>query len=265
MRAGLTVGGIEVEVHAPRGPLEGVLLERYSPFLGAVTDPVCKVGFVPTDAVEGAENPPMAEVEVDGTHARIDHVDFAAELDLTGEGKVSTAANPFTIDHFFRLLYGMLVPRYRAVMLHACGIIAEGRAGVFAGQSGAGKSTLASLAEHRPLLSDEHVVIRELDGTWVAASTPFWGSYAKPGPARQAPLGLLCELVQWPHHELRPLDQVEGLRLLLEHSVLPGPDPSFRHAVFEVAADLAAATQAAQLRFTPKASVWDVIDERLAA
>ena len=265
MRGALTVAGIEVEVRAPQGPLEAVLLERYAPFLGATRSPACRVWFEPSGAADGDENPPMADVDGGaGRHVHVDHVDFTAELDLEGDGKVVTAANALTVDHFLRVLFALLAPRHRATMLHACGVMSDGRAGVFAVQSGAGKSTLASLAGTRPLLSDEHVMVRELDGAWVAASTPFWGSYAKPGPARVAPLSVLFELSQWPRNQIRPLDRAEGLRVALEHAVMPSLDPDVRRAVFDVSADLAGAVDAAQLCFTPNESVWELVDARVA-
>lgn len=266
MRAGLTVAGIQVEVRAPRGQIETIVADRYAPFLGAVKHAVCSIEFAPSGEIHGAPNPPMAKVH-DPTqrHVKIVHTDFDAELDLEGSGFVTTASNPFTIDHFFRLLFGLLAPRNDALMLHACGVVTQGRAEVFAGQSGAGKSTLASLAGTRPLLSDEHVMVRRQAQRWNAASTPFWGSYSVPGPARQAPLARIWELRQWPQHQVRPLDRLGCLRLALEHSVLPSPDAAFKALVFGVAADLADDVPAAELRFTPTADVWEHIDERHVA
>src|SRR4051812_46896785 len=152
MKAGLTIAGIEVEVTAPRGPLEAVLLERYSAFLGAVSEPVCSVRFEPSGQSLGLPNPPMAVLSGGaGPVVKIEHEDFRAEGDLEGEGGGTTAAHPYTVAHFSRLLFGLLAPRHDAVMLHSCGVITQGEAHVFAGRSGAGKSTLASLASHRPL------------------------------------------------------------------------------------------------------------------
>jgi hypothetical protein len=266
MKAGLTVGGIEVAISAPAGPLEAVLAERYSPFLGAVVAPVCELRIEPSGETAGQPNPPMAEVGGGaGDHITIDHIDFEAVLDLGGHGKLVTAADPYVIDHFFRLLYGLLVHRHDAVMLHSCGIITGGHAHVFAGQSGAGKSTLASLADDRPLLSDEHVIVRRMSDRWVAASTPFWGSYAKPGPARQAPLDTLWSLRQWPTNEVRRLEGLAAIRVALENAVLPSPDPDLKRDVFDVAVDLVAEVPVAELRFTPTTTVWEHIDERSVA
>jgi len=265
VRAGFTVGGIEVELRAPAGPLEAILDDRYGPFLGAVVDPVCGVHLQSTGTDKGEDNSPLAEVTgVDGTYVELSHPDFHGSLDLEGDGKVVVAENPYTIDHVFRLLFGLLAPRHDAVMLHSCGVISGSTANVFAGVSGAGKSTLASMAGHRPLLSDEHVLVRRSDTEWLASSTPFWGSYAKPGPARQAPLACLWSLVQAPANEVRPTGAADGLRTALGNAVLPCAEPSLKAAVFDVAVDLAAAVPSAELRFALDPDVWEVIDARAA-
>lgn len=265
MRAGFTVGGIEVELRAPAGPIELILAERYGPFLGAVTDPVCSLHLEGLGFDKGAENPPMAELSgADGTLVELTHPDFQGTFDLEGEGSLRTAENPFTIDHTFRVLFGLLAPRHDAVMLHSCGVISGSHANVFAGESGAGKSTLASMAGHRPLLSDEHVLVRRSGTEWLASSTPFWGSYAKPGPARQAPLACLWSLVQAPANDVRPLGPAEGVRTVIDNAVLACSEPTLKTAVFDIAVDLAADVPAAELRFALDPEVWEVIDASAA-
>lgn len=261
MRAGLTIGGIEIEVSAPAGPIEAVLAERYSPFLGAVQSPVCSLHLESSGRATGTKLPPDAVLVGTDRHVSLDHLDFSGRFDLEGDGEIRTAADPFTIDYVFRLLVAFLAPRHDALMLHACGLVCGGRAQVFAGRSGAGKSTLASLAGHRPLLSDEHVIVRRVGGHWLGASTPFWGSYAKPGRNAQAPLDGLWSLVQHPANHVRPLDAAGCLRTALGNAVLPGPHPEFKRRAFEVAAALAAEVPAAELRFVPTESVWNVIDD----
>lgn len=265
MRSSITVGGIEVELRAPAGPLEPILADRYGPFLGAVRDPVCSLRIESTGVEPGADNPPLATVTGAATGVvEVAHPDFDATFAVEGEGTLSTAENPFTIDHAFRVLFGLLAPRHDALMLHACGLISGSVANVFAGASGAGKSTLASMAGSRPLLSDEHVLVRSAGAKWFAASTPFWGSYAKPGPARQAPLARLWSLRQWPTNEVVVTDAAACVRTAVGNAVLPCADPAVKSAVFDVAFRLAECVPAAELRFALDDSVWEVIDARVA-
>ena len=265
MRSSLTVGGIEVELRAPAGPLEPILADRYGPFLGAVIDPACSLRIESTGVDVGEPNPPRAALTgADTDVVTIAHPDFTATFALEGEGTLTTAENPFTIDHAFRLLFGLLAPRHDALMLHSCGLISGGVANVFAGASGAGKSTLAGLAGDRPLLSDEHVLIRHTGDEWLATSTPFWGSYAKPGPPRHAPLERLWSLRQWPANEVEVTDAEACLRTALDNAVLPCAHPAIKSAVFDVAVRLAESVPSAELRFALDESVWELIDARIA-
>lgn len=261
MRGSLYIGGIEIEVQAPQGALEELLTDRYSYFLGATEHPVCRLHLSDRGPDVTLPNPPFAEVIRDGHHViRLQHPDFEGEIDLDGEGKVSTAADAYTVDHILRILLAVLAPRHNAVMLHSCGVISGEVANVFAGVSGAGKSTLASLAGDRPILSDEHVIVQRRRDGWVATSTPFWGSYAVPGPARYAPIRRLWSLVQAPTNDVVPLDAGDALVVVMANAVLPSPDPEFKHAVFAVAAEMVEVVPAAQLHFVPTPKIWEDID-----
>ena len=121
------------------------------------------------------------------------------------------------------------------------------------------------MAGHRPLLSDEHVMVRRRGDGWVAASTPFWGSYAKPGRARQAPLQCLWSLRQAPANEIRVTGPQEGLRTVLDNAVLACREPALKRAVFDVGVDLSRDVDSAELHFTPEPAIWEMIDDaRLA-
>jgi len=265
VRAGLTIGGIEVEVRVPSGDLEDVVADRFGPFLGAVVAPVCRLQMAATGATRVEQSSPVAEVQGAGTdRVKLVHRDFEAKVDLSGTGSLVTAANPFAVDHAFRVLFALLAPRHDALILHSCGVITHGRAHVFAGKSGAGKSTLASLAGHRPLLSDEHVVVRRRPGGWVAASTPFSGSHPRSGPARQAPLARLWSLQHARTHALVGRAPEHGLRTAYDNALLPCGDHAIKTAVYAVAGRLAADVPAGELRFALDEGVWEEIEHGAA-
>jgi hypothetical protein len=265
VRSSLTIGGIEVELRIPAGNLEAIVAARYAPFLGAVREPVCRLAMDSTGVVDGEPNPPLATLTGAGTDVvEVKHPDFTGTFALEGDGWLTVADNEYTVDHAFRVLFGLLAPRHDALMLHSCGLISGAVANVFAGESGAGKSTLASMGGSRPLLSDEHVLVRRTAQEWVAASTPFWGSYAKPGPARQAPLARLWSLQQWPKNEVVAADAERCLRTALDNAVLPCAEPAIKSAVFDVAFRLADEVPASVLRFALDEEVWELIDARAA-
>ena len=78
-----------------------------------------------------------------------------------GDGVVRTASDPYTVDHFFRVLFGILAPRHDAVMVHACGVITNIPWNRIAG---CGKVSTAPAASIRPraAIVEQSVVGREL-------------------------------------------------------------------------------------------------------
>lgn len=91
-----------------------------------------------------------------------------------------------------------LLARGRGVELHACGVIdAEGRGRLFVGQSGAGKTTMARLWTDAEIVSDDRVIVREMDGRWRMFGTPWHGEALLSSPA-SAPLEAIYLLQQAP-------------------------------------------------------------------
>src|ERR1051325_3321826 len=84
-----------------------------------------------------------------------------------------------------------LLGRGRGVELHGCGVIDErGRGRLFVGQSEAGKTTTARLWLARggaEVVSDDRVIVREVDGQWRMFGTPWHGEAELASP-RSAPL-----------------------------------------------------------------------------
>ncbi|MBU0549691.1 MAG: hypothetical protein KJ838_05195 [Candidatus Omnitrophica bacterium] len=59
-------------------------------------------------------------------------------------------------------------------LIHACGIIKDGKGYIFAGPSGNGKSTVASLSRNLAVLSDDRLCIRAKRGSYYMYGVP-WG------------------------------------------------------------------------------------------
>jgi hypothetical protein len=92
-----------------------------------------------------------------------------------------------------QLLLMYYLAHRQGLLVHAAGLIADGRALIFPGVSGAGKSTLAQqfLAEGwSRLLSDDRIIVRCLDGSWQAFGTPWPGDAGVAVNAR-APLAAI--------------------------------------------------------------------------
>ncbi|MBI2883062.1 MAG: hypothetical protein HYY11_04020 [Candidatus Methylomirabilis oxyfera] len=120
------------------------------------------------------------------------------------------------------LLITHLLARGRGVELHACGVVdAQGKGHLFLGQSGAGKSTMARLwHRHGTVLSDDRIILREVDKRLWMYGTPWHGEAEFACPAR-APLTELVFLRHGRSNERVPLGGAEAAARLFACSFPP--------------------------------------------
>lgn len=114
------------------------------------------------------------------------------------------------------VLLANLLGRGRGVELHSCGVIdRSGRGRLFVGVSGAGKTTTARLwaAHAAGIVSDDRVVVREVDGMPWMYGTP-WHGEAELSMPEGVPLAGIYLLAQSSVNELRPLSSVEAVARL---------------------------------------------------
>jgi len=122
-----------------------------------------------------------------------------------------------------QLLMMLLLPHHRGVLLHTAGISRGDSAVILPGRSGAGKSTLMNLlanANGLAGLSDDRVVVREIEGALRAFGTPWAGT--EPVVSRNsAELRAVAFLHQAPETRLRPIEPREALGQLLQTASIP--------------------------------------------
>jgi hypothetical protein len=109
-----------------------------------------------------------------------------------------------------------LLGRGRGVELHSCGIIdRHGRGHLFVGVSGAGKTTTARLwaGDAAGIVSDDRVIVREVDGAMHMFGTP-WHGEAELSMATGVPLAGVYLLVQSDANSLQPLSHAVAVARL---------------------------------------------------
>jgi hypothetical protein len=130
-----------------------------------------------------------------------------------------TALSPAAL----RLLCATLLLDAGGVMLHAAGVVVDGRALVFCGPSGCGKTTIARLAGRRRVLSDETTALRPSGDGWRACATPFFGEGGPVMGQRNgaAPVRALFFLEKSDTFAHRPLGRREAAERALAQVFVP--------------------------------------------
>jgi hypothetical protein len=160
------------------------------------------------------------------------------------------------------LLFVNFLALGRGVEVHSCGIVdASGNGYLFVGQSEAGKTTMARLWSDEPgitILSDDRIILREVDGKIWMFGTPWHGEAGFALPAA-APLTHIYFLQKGVKNELLPQGKAEAAARLFSCCFTPLYFPEvvkFTLAFFE---EVVRAVPLHELRFLPDKSVLDLI------
>ena len=168
-----------------------------------------------------------------------------------------------TVENFLRVATAWSTLETGGLLLHACGVVRDGRAFVFFGASGVGKSTVAGLSRAWTVLSDDLVLVERSERGYVACGVPFRGSaWDAPRANQQAPLAGLYALRQAPGHALRSLARPEAAARLAAAAPFVTHCAASSTAVLATCAALAAHVPVAELRFRKDEAFWEVIDGR---
>ena len=155
----------------------------------------------------------------------------------------------------------------RGILLHAAGMVVNGRAVVLAGVSGAGKTTLSRLAAGRPgweFLSDDRVIVRLPDGSREARAhgTP-WAGEGRIAANESAPLARLVFLSQAESNDVRFLAAREAATRLMAMASIPWYDAERVGYSLEACDRLLERVPTALLAFRPDAGAVEAVERLL--
>ncbi|HET8775448.1 MAG TPA: hypothetical protein VFP80_16730 [Thermoanaerobaculia bacterium] len=159
------------------------------------------------------------------------------------------------------VLVANLLGRGRGVELHSCGVIdGRGRGHLFVGVSGAGKTTTARLWEGAAsgIVSDDRVIVREIDGAMWMFGTPWHGEAELSMPGG-VPLAGVYLLVQAEANALRALDAAEAVARLFRCAFPLFYDGEALDFTLSFLARLAASVPVRELQFVRDRSVVDLV------
>ena len=167
-------------------------------------------------------------------------------------------------ENFLRVVYAWLCLNQGAVLLHACGVVRNGRGYVFFGPSGSGKTTTArlSLDAGCTVLSDDLVILKKRGQPFWLHGVPFRGDLPEaPRINQSAPAQAVFALVKDSEHGISPMPAGESAARLASCAPFVMSQPSTARRVMEICADLASSVPVRQLRFRRDPGFWRLIDK----
>ncbi len=172
------------------------------------------------------------------------------------QGLPTDQALHYPTDQFFLV---QRLARRRALIVHAAGIIWEGRGYILAGRSGAGKTTLARIWRQRGarLLNDDRIIVREIDGQPMLFASP-WPGEERTVINESAPLAGILHLVQAPTNRATPLGGAEAAAHLMATAVAPFYSSAALQNLLGVAERITRALPSHLLEFRPEAEAITV-------
>jgi hypothetical protein len=160
-----------------------------------------------------------------------------------------------------RVLFVHLVTHGLGVMIHACGIVLDGKGYLFAGPSNAGKTTLSRLwaqATDATILGDECLILRKRDGKFWIYGTPWVGE-----AGLYSPSGASVEKVFFLHHARKDLVTAlppeQAAEQLLAQSILTPHDAFAIQYGLDLCLDFVGGVPAFQFGFVPERSAVQLI------
>ncbi|MEW6756976.1 MAG: hypothetical protein AB1347_02045 [Acidobacteriota bacterium] len=260
----VAVGGLSVGFEGVLPGVLGTCRDHYRPFL---SDAIPQVTFrlgpgwenyldLPPDGYLRLEERPLGpgRVLLSHTFATLWH---GASGELRSASLEDFETLKAGIENTLRWVVADLALESHGFVLHASGLVRNGRAYLFFGHSGAGKSTVASLSPDCLLLSDDLVLLVRREGTWMAATTPFAGTL--PQTHKQAglyPLAALYRLVQAPEDFVQPLSLAEAAGRVLSCCPFVTDPPARQDRLFPLVEACCRAVPVRALHFTKSRTFW---------
>ena len=276
----ISVGGIRVHLTGLSTEQASALRERFGIFCGnADQAATCTVAVtaVANDAFLVTRGTPaelyrIAIAAEDGSMLAASHEWSCWFNQQTGRGGLAlasiTVSDPKAFDraveNFLRVLYAHTLLDVDGFLLHAAGLVRDGRAYLFFGPSGSGKTTVTTMSPDALVLSDDLTLVKVAseDGQLIcrSSSVPFRGVFA-PRPERETfyPVAGFFRLVQDASDFLVPLsgaravgEVVSSLPFVTERHDLAG-------RAIDVVSKAVAGTPVFHLHFKKDRTFWDAI------
>lgn len=205
----------------------------------------------------------------DGDRAAIDAGDVHTQLtELRPSRYVARARvspDALGVSTFLSSTTSTIVERLGGVILHAAGVVVDGRAVLFVGPSGAGKTTAANLCSSAAWIAKDRAAVVPHQGGYVVFGMPGGDELTLPrAPTAAHPLACVARIRRdRPEITALPLDTLEALAVLRE-STFAGGDEAVEEARLDALLALASRVRVWDLHTRLGASLDAVLTELVA-
>lgn len=212
--------------------------------------------------------PPTWRIVTSTRDGRIDILSHLEKgwFDLNaGQGRLTLRPNS-NPENYLRVVYAWRCLAHDALLLHASGMIRNGRGYVFFGRSGSGKTTLVRLTSDAIILSDDLVILKceDADGRPAVRvfGVPFRGDLPEaPRANASAPLYGLFSLVKDDHHQLDKMERHEAVGRLASCVPFVMSQPQNAQRVLNLCDEITQRVAVQTLHFRRDPAFWSVLDE----
>ncbi len=171
------------------------------------------------------------------------------------DGRATVGVSPEweAVDAFLRILYSLLLPTEKGVIVHASAVVDKGVGCIFAALPEGGKSTVAHLSGDRHILGDELVALKCVNGHVRVFATPFWNEthLAPVALATDVPVGALFLLHKHDRVHVEQLPPLTAAVEVLPHLFYEAEQLLPSQAVLDVLGEVVQSTRSYRLYFAP--------------
>jgi hypothetical protein len=186
---------------------------------------------------------------------------YCSELQTSRKNGKTAVLNPvnYPLD---QLLLIYTLSQMQGTIVHSAGAGINEGCFIFAGKSGTGKSTIARLlsaGKHTDILSDDRIVIRNIEGQLYAFGTP-WPGDAHMAENRKYPLRGIFFIHHGSENRVAELSQGETVERLLQVSSVLWYDKALVTAALSFCGNIALRIPAYELYFRPDSELRNFIE-----
>jgi hypothetical protein len=186
---------------------------------------------------------------------------YCGDMDIVEVAGKKMVRNPIAYPVDQLLVMYMLANREGA-LIHSSGVDFHGRGYMMSGRSGAGKSTISKRFESagHEVLSDDRIVVREIDGELRMFGTP-WSGEAGIAKNKDLPLKGIFFLHQGAVNHLKKIKPAEAMERLIPVTSVPWYDKSVLPTVLTFCEEMISTCPAYDLVFKRDIDVECVFEE----